>query len=76
MVVEVFDGCKTGWRFMNFPYALMCKVLKARYFPSYSFLDAEMGVIPSYVWRSVMAAQDLIRGRVRMRVGTGALVNV
>lgn len=45
--------------------------MKAKYYPNTSFLNAEMGANPSYVWRSIMAASVGIRAGVRRRIGNG-----
>ncbi|VFQ67193.1 unnamed protein product [Cuscuta campestris] len=62
---------KQGWRFLVQPKALVSRVFKARYFPKSSFLEAGLGANPSYCWRSILAAQDLLRGGVRRRIGDG-----
>ncbi|CAN0925181.1 Transposon TX1 uncharacterized 149 kDa protein [Linum grandiflorum] len=67
---------KHGWRFLQEPNALVSRVIKARYFPKGDFLTAKVGYRPSYVWRSMFAAQDLVRDGIRWRIGDGAKVNV
>ncbi|VFQ72106.1 unnamed protein product [Cuscuta campestris] len=62
---------KQGWRFLTNPAALVSQVFKARYFPKTSFLDAKLGHNPSYCWRSILAAQNLLSSGVRRRVGSG-----
>ncbi|KAM7477557.1 hypothetical protein LguiA_025770 [Lonicera macranthoides] len=61
---------------MKHPDTLMAKVFKARYFPNGSFLTANLGVNPSYVWSSVYAAQSLIKTKSRLHVGTGSEISV
>ena len=63
---------KQGWRLLTEPNSLMSKVLKARYFPRGTYVDAQIGPNPSYVWRSVLAAQELIRKGARWRIGIGS----
>lgn len=41
--------------------SLSYQVLKVRYFPQTPFFDAKIGTNPSYVWRSIMATQNLIK---------------
>lgn len=41
--------------------SLVYRVLKAKYFPKIDFLNASLGNNPSFTWRSVMAAQHLVR---------------
>ncbi|KAL0413245.1 UNVERIFIED_CONTAM: putative mitochondrial protein [Sesamum radiatum] len=47
---------KQLWRILRHPNRLLSKVLKARYFPNGSILDATTGRRPSYTWRSLMSA--------------------
>ncbi|XP_019160471.1 PREDICTED: uncharacterized protein LOC109157045 [Ipomoea nil] len=44
---------------------------RARYYPKDSFSEAFLGNNPSYCWRSIMAAKDLICSGVRRRIGNG-----
>ncbi|XP_073047707.1 uncharacterized protein [Primulina eburnea] len=47
------------------------QVIKARYYPRTTFLEAKVGANPSYVWRSIMSTHELIRREARKRMGTG-----
>lgn len=38
----------------------MGKVFKSRYHPRVSFMDAKVGYMPSYAWRSIMSARVVI----------------
>ena len=49
-------------------------VFKARYFPNKSFLDANIGHNPSYVWRSILQSCFIVRGRAKWSIGSGALI--
>lgn len=60
---------KQGWRMIQHPEKLMCKVFKARYYPHGFFLDANIGSNPSHIWRSVLASQSLIHQGIGCRVG-------
>jgi len=51
---------KQGWRFQANTSSLVYRVLKARYFLDSDFLGAKLGSHPSYAWRSVLAAQNII----------------
>ncbi|XP_019179273.1 PREDICTED: uncharacterized protein LOC109174494 [Ipomoea nil] len=51
---------KQACRFLTNPSSLVAKVYKARYFPATSFIDAKVGSCPSYAWRSIMAAHDMV----------------
>ena len=56
--------------------SLVYKVLKAKYFPRSDFINASIGHNPSYTWRSIMAAQNLVKKGIRWRIGNGANVRV
>ncbi|XP_019194227.1 PREDICTED: uncharacterized protein LOC109188138 [Ipomoea nil] len=62
---------KQAWRFLTQPQSLVSRVYKARYYPTNSFYDACLGNNPSFCWRSILAAQKLICGGVRRRIGNG-----
>ncbi|VFQ60129.1 unnamed protein product [Cuscuta campestris] len=62
---------KQGWRLLTKPHSLLSKVFKARYYPKSSFLEASTGPNPSFVWRSILVAQPLIKDVIRRRVGNG-----
>uniref|UniRef100_A0A803QQJ5 Reverse transcriptase n=1 Tax=Cannabis sativa TaxID=3483 RepID=A0A803QQJ5_CANSA len=51
---------KQSWRLLMHDSALVTKVFKARYFPNSSFLAAQLGNNPSYVWRSLFATKNLM----------------
>lgn len=54
----------------------MTKVYKARYFPHTNFLSAKLGGSPSFVWRSILEAQNVIKEEVACRVDSGGSINV
>ncbi|KAL8556561.1 hypothetical protein ACS0TY_004132 [Phlomoides rotata] len=60
-----------GWRLIKEPSALVCRVLKAKYFPNSHFLDIRLGQRPSFMWSGIQEAQKLIRREVRWKVGNG-----
>ncbi|XP_031112161.1 uncharacterized protein LOC116016138 [Ipomoea triloba] len=62
---------KQAWRFLTRPDSLVTRIYKARYFPKSSFIDAKLGSCPSYCWRSIMGAHELICSGVRRRIGDG-----
>ena len=67
---------KQGWRLEVGHDSLVYRVLKARYFPRCDLIHASMGNNPSYTWRSLMAAQNLVKEGLRWRVGNGASIRV
>lgn len=46
---------KQGWCILTNTHSLVCRILKARYFPNSGFLLATLGHNPSYIWRSILA---------------------
>jgi len=65
-----------GWKFITEPDSLVAWIFKARYFPSGSYLTAEIGHNPSYVWRNIMHARFLVRGGARWSIGSGASISI
>ncbi|XP_031099762.1 uncharacterized protein LOC116003958 [Ipomoea triloba] len=61
---------KQGWRLMTNPTSL-ADSYKARYYPRDDFLDAKIGVNPSYCWRSILASQEVLRRGSYRRIGNG-----
>ncbi|XP_060964543.1 uncharacterized protein LOC115704339 [Cannabis sativa] len=62
---------KQAWRLLVHDSTLVSKVFKARYFPNGSFLSASLGNNPSYVWRSIFEAKDLIMAGARRSIASG-----
>lgn len=52
---------KQAWRIMTEANPLVSSLMQARYFPRSSFLDAKLGSNPSYVWRSLLESQEVLR---------------
>ncbi|PWA74859.1 hypothetical protein CTI12_AA246610 [Artemisia annua] len=56
--------------------SLPARILKTRYYPRGSFLDARIGYRPSFVWRSLCTARDIIRKGKRWNIGNGMKVRI
>ncbi|XP_019185275.1 PREDICTED: uncharacterized protein LOC109180242 [Ipomoea nil] len=67
---------KQAWRFLTNTDSLVSRVYKARYYPKLSFSEASIGNNPSYCWRSIMAAKELITSGVRRRIGNGESTSI
>lgn len=67
---------KQAWRLITRPESMVSKVYKARYYPTGNFLSAELGSNPSYVWRSILESQNLLKNGVIRRVGNGSTVDI
>ncbi|KAL0314573.1 UNVERIFIED_CONTAM: putative mitochondrial protein [Sesamum angustifolium] len=66
---------KQLWRIISKPDSLLCRVLRARYFPDGHVLSAPAGRNPSYTWRSIQAAQQVCGG-LRWRIRSGRSVRI
>ena len=62
---------KQLWRLIQYPNSLFARVLKGRYFRNSNPIDVTKASTPSYVWRSLMAAQPLLKAGLRKTIGTG-----
>jgi hypothetical protein len=67
---------KQGWRLCQNPSSLLGSILKAKYFPNSSFLEASLGKRPSYAWRSIFVARNLLKHGLVWRIGNGATVKI
>lgn len=67
---------KQGWRLINHPESLVARLYKARYYSDGGFLNAKLGANPSFIWRSLLAAQDLLKQGLGSRVGNGQMVSI
>jgi len=67
--LEVFNKvllAKQGWRLLNFSNSLVAQILQVKYYPGGDFLKAQMGRRPSYSWRSIVQAREVLeRGKWR-----------
>lgn len=50
--------------------------MQARYYPDSDFLNASVGSNPSYLWRSIIAAQGVVKQGARKRIGNGETTRV
>ncbi|KAA3482314.1 reverse transcriptase [Gossypium australe] len=62
---------KQVWRVLTQPQCLLARVLKARYFPFTDILAAKIGSYPSFTWRSICSARDLIEDGMLWSIGKG-----
>lgn len=67
---------KQAWRFIYNLESLVAKVFKARYFPNCSFFEATRGHNPSYCWRSILAAQELLKKGCAIKIGNGRTTSI
>lgn len=67
---------KQVWRMIRFPNLLVSRILKAKYYPKDSLLDCEVPEKPSWIWQSIVATRDIVKGGILRRVGTGKSINI
>ena len=64
---------KQCWRLLTHQQSLFFRVFKAKYFPSCSFLDAQLGSSPSFIWRSFLSGRELLMKGIRWVYTPGEL---
>lgn len=67
---------KHYWRLMKGEDSLVGRVFKSRYFPNCSLANSSVGFCPSYAWRSIRSARELVQRGTRWRIGNGDSVKV
>ena len=65
---------KQGWRIQQRSDTLVAKVLRGKYFPNSSFLNAPLGSYPSYLWRSLGWGKEVIHRDPAGRLGMGKIL--
>lgn len=61
---------------MNNLDSLVARVIKAKYYPTTSFMESKLGHTPSYLWRSIWASNELLRMGCRWCVGDGFAISI
>ncbi|KAH1098996.1 hypothetical protein J1N35_015917 [Gossypium stocksii] len=67
---------KQGWHLFSCPNSLLARVLKAKYFPHSKFLNAQLGRLPSFTWKSIWAARGLLQDGLGWRVGRASEISI
>ncbi|KAL0445838.1 UNVERIFIED_CONTAM: hypothetical protein Slati_1711700 [Sesamum latifolium] len=67
---------KQLWLLITKPHSLVARVLKAKYYPSSSPLEARVGNRPSLTWRSIIGTKNIILAGHRLRIGSGQNVRI
>uniref|UniRef100_A0A803PIB5 Reverse transcriptase zinc-binding domain-containing protein n=1 Tax=Cannabis sativa TaxID=3483 RepID=A0A803PIB5_CANSA len=62
---------KQAWRLLENPTSLLGQLLKSKYFPHNSFLDANMGHSPSLTWQGIRWGRELLIKGLRWKIGEG-----
>jgi hypothetical protein len=77
--MEEFNKALLGkhcWRHVTGESSLLEKILKSRYYPRGEFLCAKVGFQPSYAWRSILSARDLVSKGGVWKIGNGRKVQI
>jgi hypothetical protein len=67
---------KQIWRLIEDPSSLVARIMKAKYHPRCSVMEALLGTKPSFAWRSISSAQPMIKNGLVWRVGNGRDINI
>jgi hypothetical protein len=67
---------KQVWRLHVSPNSLLNQVLKVKYFPHSDILHSQVGINPSYTWRSIHNAIWIINKGSCWNIGTGDKVHI
>jgi hypothetical protein len=65
---------KQCWRLIQDNNSLVARMFKSRYFPRSDFMEAKVGFQPSYAWRSLLAAKEVVKAGARWVIGDGRKV--
>jgi hypothetical protein len=67
---------KQGWNIMTKPHSLVAKIYKARYFPNSSLFASKLGHNPSYAWRGIWKARQILMHGCRWSIGNGSSIHI
>ncbi|KAK2644417.1 hypothetical protein Ddye_019612 [Dipteronia dyeriana] len=67
---------KQGWRLMSNRQSLATRVLKSKYYPNSSFLEAKHCSFGSFVWHSLLWGHGILVAGSRWRISNGSSVRV
>jgi hypothetical protein len=67
---------KQGWNIMTKPHTLVSRLYKARYFPNSSLFASKLGHNPSYAWRGIWKARQILMHGCRWSIQNGSSINV
>jgi ribonuclease HI len=67
---------KQVWRMWSTPNSLIARIMKYKYFPECSILEASIRDKPSFAWRSIQSACELLKEGLVWRIGNGKKAKV
>ncbi|XP_021751079.1 uncharacterized protein LOC110716751 [Chenopodium quinoa] len=66
---------KQAWCILSNEDSFVARVLKGKYFPHTTLMEAKIQANASYTWRSIMGAREVLAKGVRKAVGNGSTVH-
>ncbi|XP_060968396.1 uncharacterized protein LOC133035959 [Cannabis sativa] len=67
---------KQAWRLVQQPDSLLARVLKSKYYPNNSILEANPGHSPSLTWQGIHWGKGLLVAGLRWKISEGCRVNI
>lgn len=67
---------KQCWRLITNSDSLVARVYRAKYYAQGEFLGAKLGGSPSFIWRSIFEAKQVISSGACWRIGSGKYVQI
>ena len=67
---------KQAWRLLHDKTSLFYKVVKARFFPNLTIMEAADSRMGSYAWKSILKGRDIIQRGALRRIGNGEKINI
>jgi hypothetical protein len=64
------------WRLWENPSSLVAQIMQAKYYPTTSVFEANMGRRISFAWRSILGSRELVKEGLVWRVGNGRKVRI
>jgi hypothetical protein len=62
---------KQCWRLWRSPDNLVSQIMRAKYYAQSSTLEAKIGTNPSYAWRNILGASDILKEGLFCKIGNG-----
>lgn len=67
---------KQCWRLVQYPQSLAAQIIKAKYYPKASLVEAKLGSRPSLAWQSILSTKPLFHAGMIWRIGDGRPVKI
>ena len=67
---------KQGWMLLMNTHSLEHRVLKAKYFPHSSFLEARIPCHSSFTWRNIAKSRHVLEKGLRWRIGDDSMTRI